>query len=148
MAVRRSCSALLDTSVIASAVFSEGVARVVEGLGRACSLHYSRFYTVLDVEFTRNLPVPGESVLEWAERNLADAGHLTLREESRVFGRYGKWVKAIGKIDVAIAYLAIKNQYILVTGDWRQLQFYASLHASRYPKTPLRAMYIPVRYLG
>ncbi len=141
------CRLLLDTSVIVGAVLSSPVRYIVKGLGVECIVYYSALYTVVDVEGSKLGVSVKRRVLEWASENLVDAGYLTPAEESKVFGRYGKWVKRIKKMDVAIAYLAIARDYIFVTGDLEQFRFFESIYASRNPKSPLKAMFIPVRWL-
>ena len=142
------CEVFLDTSVIVAAYLSRRVRGVIEALGRHCELLYSAYYTVVDIDGSELDEAVKAGTKRWAANNLKDAGYLSVAVESQVFGRYGRWVKRIKKMDVAIAYLALEGDYIFATGDWQQLLFYNSLYSSRNPKKLVKAMFIPVRWLG
>ena len=117
-------------------------------MGEACILHASHFYLRLDLEGSRLDPDFRDKVLKWAVSTLSDAGSLDSRVEGRVYGRFNKWVKRAGRIDVAIAYLAFARDFILVTGDLVQFEFFKSLHTHRNPKASPPAIYISMRSLA
>ncbi len=74
---------LLDTSVIVGAVLNPPIRYIVEGLGVECVVYYSALYTVADVTGSK-LSVDVKKVIEWASKNLVDAGYLTPAGEPRV----------------------------------------------------------------
>ena len=143
------CEALLDTSVVSAAYKSRLIRALLDVLSSVCTLLVSHGYLRLDVEGSKDIPAQlKKSIVEWSTSTFRDAGVLSINEESRAYGRYHRWVKKIGKMDVALAYLAASRELLLVTGDWRQLEFYATLYQRRNPKRPVKAMFIPVRWIA
>ena len=143
------CDVFFDSSVVVAAALGTPVGALVEGLSTRCRVYYSSLYLAVDVMGSKNIDEHLKPIiLGFARDHLRDAGSLTPSQESRVFGRYGRWVKRIGKIDAAIAYLAVARGYILATGDMGQFRFYESIYSSRNPNSPLKAMFIPVRWFA
>ena len=138
----------LDTSVIVGAHQSPIVAGIVSILKTYYRVGYPGLYLKLDIERSSLPPGTRARILRWAQGSLADLGSLSPREEHRILGRYGGWVKKIRKLDVLIAYLAVEREYLFVTGDWPQLQFYYTILSSRNPNSSPKAMYVPVRWLA
>ena len=88
---------LLDSSVIVAAYLSPTVRSMVVALSKQVMVGYPGAYLKLDIDRSK---LPGSlkrHVLAWARANLEDAGELSYSEEARVFGRYGRWVKRIGR---------------------------------------------------